>query len=86
MLSRAAARLARNLYYALDEQGGGDFFMITKQDVIDVVSDITEKYHNRLLGSHSALDVCDGARDDGEKHHYVSGRDYGDVLSTTTSR
>jgi len=40
--------------------------MITKQDVIDVVSEYDKKNVTiGVLGSHSALDVCDGARDEG---------------------
>src|SRR5665647_3631604 len=40
--------------------------MITKQDVIDVVSEYDKKNITiGVLGSHSALDVCDGARDEG---------------------
>ena len=40
--------------------------MITKQDVIDVVSEYDKKNITiGVLGSHSALDVCDGAHDEG---------------------
>ncbi|MEI7828034.1 MAG: formate--phosphoribosylaminoimidazolecarboxamide ligase family protein [Euryarchaeota archaeon] len=39
--------------------------MISKQDVIDVVSEYDKKNITiGVLGSHSALDVCDGARDE----------------------
>src|SRR5674536_239257 len=40
--------------------------MITRQDVIDVVTEYDKKNITiGVLGSHSALDVCDGARDEG---------------------
>jgi 5-formaminoimidazole-4-carboxamide-1-(beta)-D-ribofuranosyl 5'-monophosphate synthetase len=52
--------------------------MITKQDVISVVSEYDKKNVTiGVLGSHSALDVCDGARDEGIPNVVVcqNGRD-----------
>ena len=52
--------------------------MITKQDVISVVSEYDKKNITiGVLGSHSALDVCDGARDEGIPNLVVcqNGRD-----------
>ena len=52
--------------------------MITKQDVISVVSEYDKKNITiGVLGSHSALDVCDGARDEGIPNLVVcqTGRD-----------
>ncbi len=40
--------------------------MIRKQDVLDVLSEYDKRSITvGVLGSHSALDVCDGARDEG---------------------
>ncbi len=40
--------------------------MISKQDVLDVLTEYdTREITVGVLGSHSALDVCDGARDEG---------------------
>jgi hypothetical protein len=61
----AVVNSGRKPLYALDEHSGGDF-MINRQDVLDVLSQYDKNNITvGVLGSHSALDVCDGARDEG---------------------